>query len=40
LLRRGLDEDSPLLPADQLIFHDPAHPSSILLPVLHETDPA
>ena len=37
---RGLDEDSPLLPADQLIFHDPAHPSSILLPVLHETDPA
>lgn len=37
---RGLDEDSPLLPADQLIFHDPAHPSSILLPVLHQTERA
>lgn len=31
---RGLHEHSPLLPADQRIFHDPEHPSAILLPVL------
>ena len=37
---RGLDEDSPLLPAHQLIFHDPAHPSSILLPVMDRTESA
>ena len=37
---RGLDEDSPLLAADQLISHDPAHPSSVLLPVMGKTEPA
>jgi uncharacterized protein len=29
---RQLNEDSELLPADQQIFHDPDHPSAILLP--------
>jgi predicted acyl esterase len=32
---RGLHEYSELLPADQQIFHDPEHPSAILLPVRH-----
>ena len=32
----GLHEYSLLLPADQRIFHDPEHPSAILLPVGYE----
>ena len=34
---RGLHEHSELLPADQRIFHDPEHPSAILLPVRQVT---
>jgi hypothetical protein len=32
----GLDEHSELVPADQQIFHDPEHPSAILLPINEE----
>jgi uncharacterized protein len=34
---RGLHEHSELLVADQRIFHDPRHPSAVLLPVGHPT---
>jgi hypothetical protein len=30
----GTDTDDDLRTADQLVFHDPAHPSRVVLPVI------